>query len=460
MILDKFLKLKVLLKFKGYHLLQWFILLIVLSYFVIPYFPKYSIQLFGKYFFLSQILMLVGIILIPIISVFCHKLRERLRSLLHLHTIIRPLVLSMAIVTISTVLDQGLTQSLLSRLFSILAILIITFFLALLTLKFVDYFLVLSAWFTIAASVLGYAQYFGGAVFSPAWYLSGRGEAYAVGFAKYSSLFGLHLSVFLMVFWLLFIFKYKERTRLWVSTFLVGVPALVLTFSRGAWLATVTIGALTLVWLLREHPEKAKTIGRSLSVAALIAIITLAIGIIFSPVHKSDMPSGISRVNSIELIKRRLTITDDSSVSRLDFHVATFELMRDNPKVLLTGLGMDGFRNHWPEFNPDSKSQVRTNPHSTFLEILTAGGIFTFILFFIFLWRLVKTMFVNRNQSILYASFLVALLTVLVNGLTHSHLYDKYMWIIVGINLALLAILRENPNGAGMVTLHKKKLRI
>lgn len=425
------------LKSRPYDLLEWSVLAVALSYFLMPYYPKQSLEILGKTFFLSQILMLFCAVLLAWFIFASLELRARVRFLFKLRSVLWPLLLCFAIIVVSTLLAHGLTVVIVGRIFSVAAVILIFFLFALLSQKFIDRLLILSAFVTIAASILGYFQYFGGQVFAPAFHLYGRGEIFAVGFATHSSDFGLHLGAFLTIFWLLFLFDYRQKSMLWGLAFFSGVPALILTFSRAAWLATVLVGVMVLAWLLREHSDKLRRIFSSLALAAVMSLIVFVLAFYFSPLRSPS--SAFDRMYKPTLASQKLALNDESSLSRIAFHLAAFELLLDSPKNLAIGYGMWGFWDNWPRFDPEQKIKDHIDPHSTFLEVVVSGGVLAFLFFLMFLWRFFKLGYQNRHQHILAMPLMAAFATIMVDSLMHTHLYTKYTWIIAGLALALIA---------------------
>lgn len=411
-------------------LLQYSILGIAVAHFLFPYFPNISPVLFGeKQVFITQAFMALAVVFGAI-----HFTRRRETPFRKHWRELLPLALALLIMAASTVIHQGFD---LERLFSLFAIALIVGLFTILELPVIHRLLILGAWVTIAASFLGFLQYYLSDIFSPAEHLGYAANTYyASGFANMPSSFGQHLAIFLPLFWVLGVMNYSGRRRLWLLTFFIGVPALVLTFSRSAWLDVAVAGILALILLLRLGYEK-RVMVYSLGVAFILATAVFIIPVprwtIFNEWRNSPQ----------EIMQGRLSSEDQSARSRVAFHIAAKSMASLSVDSFLFGIGAKGFYDRWQEFKPmmeNIDTRLKVDPHSMYLEVFTGGGIAAlaalllfFVLLYFKLWRAIP-------YAPLALPLIAALTAVMFEGLFHNVFYSKFAWIISGLILAVTSV--------------------
>lgn len=114
-------------------------------------------------------------------------------------------------------------------------------------------------------------------------------------------------------------------------------------------------------------------------------------------------------------------------------------MLLHSPYHFLFGWGIDGFRDNWNTFKQADFSRPRpSGPHSFFLELFVSGGVVAGAFMLAFGGYIYRAMWRMRHKIALAIPLLAGLTGILVDGLFHTHLYTKYLWIIVGILLALI----------------------
>jgi len=190
---------------------------------------------------------------------------------------------------------------------------------------------------------------------------------------------------------------------------IAGVGALVLTYSRGAWLA---FAAEIFVFTLIAKPK-------------LIPYL-LALALILTPF----LPESI--------LSRLLTIFtgDTSTNSRFEIYRASFELFLSQPFGV--GLGLETARNYIYEFGLYG---YYTHAHNILLQTLNEIGIIGVIAFFGTLFAAVKTGLNAKNKpprenKMLAATVITVITGVLVCGLfDHALSYERVrllFWLVTG----------------------------
>lgn len=420
-------------------LFNWVVLFFILAHVVFPYFPDEAPSLFGKSFFVPQVLLAGALVLLLILLVRDASYRARLRVLLQQPAVIF-LLAGLAVIGVSTLLRQGIDAVSGVRLVSIGAAAAVFFASFFVTRMFAERLLTYLAYLTLAASLLGIVQFAAGAagdMFAPAAYFGHADTVYyAVGFANFPSLFGLHLAVFLPLFWGLAVTRFHGKRLLWSAVFFVGVAALVLTFSRTAWLSALAAGALLLVWFLRRRYDRKFVLS---SAAAALGIALLTLFLAFSPAD----------------IQKRFDLFDDtSSRSRYAFHIAAGDMLAQDTKTLFVGLGSQGFFDEWQTFRPPIENidtREHLDPHSTILEVLVSGGAVGLGCYLLFLVFLSVSVFRHMRRHPHDVLPVLLLLGVLVVGLDlfHTNFYSKYLWILAGLTMSIVSLLLPASSGDG-----------
>jgi hypothetical protein len=428
-----------------FTLFQWSLLVTALSYFIFPYFPRQSFVLAGKSFFLTQPLMLISLFVVILACVLSQDARDRILAVGELWRTWSYFPAVFLLLCVSSLIAFGASGVAFSRLLSIAAPALLLGLFALISKKFIHYFFVMSAWVTIFASVLGVTQFFFVGIFSPEMYFGdGAPEFYAVGFANMSSLFALHLSIFSLIFWLFFITRYAGMQKIWGAAFFISIPAFILTFSQGAWLAVVVAGMGGLIWLVRSG-YCMRRIALSLVIAS-----TIAGGAFFAPkIIPTRVPVQFAEGQEEVAVRTFSAVSANSNRTRATFHQASWELIRKNPRTFLIGHGVWAFSDYSRSLDLIVRKSPTTDPHSTFLELVTSGGVLSLVLFLGGAWSLISASITKQRSNIISFALTMAFIAILVNGLTHTHLYTKYMWIIIGLMVASLSFIDHLKKNKG-----------
>ncbi len=242
-------------------------------------------------------------------------------------------------------------------------------------------------------------------------------------------------AVFLLVatvFSVTFTFDKSKRNHIayYASASLINLSALVLTWTRGAWIAIVLTTLGFIVIRSRRTPK-----------LLLLPIALLPVGMLLIP--KSIIERFLSAFNS-----------GDSSVSsRLSIWRSSLRIIADRP-LIGTGVGDAAFSEEFLKYAEDSVTAPHS--HNLFLEIGCELGIFALLLFvFLILVRLIHRATYARyvrdssvdNLCTMSGAAIFALLTF---GMTDYIWYSSSMyllfWIVFGIGSATLRISKNEYN--------------
>lgn len=206
-------------------------------------------------------------------------------------------------------------------------------------------------------------------------------------------------------------------------TAVAGLFALVLTFTRSAWIALLVAVLLTLArryWRI---------------FLGLTLVIMLAFGIIFVKYQKGA-----------ESLLLRLEASPDRSVSdRTWAYEAGLEMVKSNP---LFGVGIGQYVVRYPDFKPYEASwtakgeRVPMTAHNLVLEITSELGILGLTLFFIFLYLFSKRIkkLASSNEPTVRAISLglgCGLLAFFIQAQFNNQLYMEIAWIASGLLLGV-----------------------
>jgi hypothetical protein len=439
------------------------------SYFLVPYFPTYSPIIFGKSFFATQILMLLATGAL-FWNIFDTRNEPRV-GMRMLRGLVGCLTAFLGLLIISTFVSHGWSQDFFSRMLSVMSIGIITLLCSHMKRRWLGILFVSVAIFNCLASVLGMLQfYFFGDAASPAAFLGNPYSVfYATGFANYPSLFAVSLAFFLPLALWFYATDYLRLKWLWAVSFTLSGVGILLSLARSAMLAAL-FGLIVMFIVLWRELRYRKETAMLLMVTGLIVLAAFfyqpapsiasplmyyqisaahLIAQRFAPLARflthfaSPASRGSGRAGSMVGIPpaERLEITDRSTYSRYIFHATGMRMLRATIRGLLFGYGVRGFTDQWEAFRGSFPAQNDIDPHSTFLEIVTAAGITGLLLFLLFLWYLCRTLWRYRTEEPLVVPLLVSLLIFMIDGLFHTHVYTKYFWMLIGIAIAVMSTL-------------------
>lgn len=164
------------------------------------------------------------------------------------------------------------------------------------------------------------------------------------------------------------------RRWLGIPYTVAAVAAMLLTQSRGTWLAVAAFGICLLMPLWRDPVSR-----RYAVVAVLCAALVLALGFAFIP-------------GATDRLQRFLDLSDEGRVSVYEI---AWDMFLDN---FWFGVGPANFGNHWEEYNRGRSAEDVGFPHNTWLQVLTetgvvGGALFAALVFYVLLgvWRLRDT---------------------------------------------------------------------
>lgn len=197
-----------------------------------------------------------------------------------------------------------------------------------------------------------------------------------------------------------------EELFLWSSVFL-GITALVLTFSRGAWVA----GGIAIACAIARSMNYELRIKRYMRIFVVLSILVLFVASRFM-IHNSS---------------------SESVVVRQELNTAAVKIWQQSPIV---GVGLGNFLVKLPEFLPKKSVYFLQPVHNIYLLILAETGIIGLLFFF---WIIQKGLGVSINT--------IPIILLLLLGLVDHYpltLQQGQLLLALAIGLAIAGMVRKS----------------
>jgi len=220
--------------------------------------------------------------------------------------------------------------------------------------------------------------------------------------------------------------NHKRTSILSVSTFMVGVFALFLTCTRGAW-----IGFLAGLFLFFIVKRKWFSIATIVSAACASVLVLTAI---LSSIYLPESRPGKAVRSLLRPLDKQVPYVVGSNLKRLYKWKASLLMFKDHPFL---GIGPCEFQKELPNYlSEEVKTKVFENlsfnhAHSIYFDYLATMGItgFLALLFFLFtvfrlLIRKYKSCTLTFEKN-LVLGVLIAVTSFCVGGLTHQSSHDS-----------------------------------
>ncbi|MBW6441716.1 O-antigen ligase family protein [Patescibacteria group bacterium] len=210
---------------------------------------------------------------------------------------------------------------------------------------------------------------------------------------------------------LVWLFTFIKKSKLYSISFILGIISLAFTFSYISWI--VFIFGVFLHLYLSKNPKYIKNKKRNITVAVYLVCALISIIPIFKFLSKIDDPSILRRYN---------------------FSRASYRMIKDH---FLFGVGFNNSTIFMDEYNYETRDIRFTQPvHNIFLLIFSETGIFSFILFLLFIYFSGNKLINSSYFHLFLISFLQILL---IGSLDHYfitiHQTLLTFWLFMGLAL-------------------------
>ena len=232
--------------------------------------------------------------------------------------------------------------------------------------------------------------------------------------------------------------------------FFLGVITLVLTQSRGAYIAFLAMLWVAFRTVLRSRRARLKFMPGFMLALIIGAAIAYA-------ANQQVGDAGIAAPTTAE----RFTSLDEATLERLQIYGAAWEMFLGSPAM---GIGYGNFRTHFNPMNGDSVSDF-WDAHSLYLKVLSETGGVGFLCFFAMIGAVMVLAHkrwkgsVRGVERILALAVLGAVTTVLVQGLVESLTdlpqFGSLLWLLFALLMVAggagwpAPVLREQSDTGG-----------
>lgn len=216
--------------------------------------------------------------------------------------------------------------------------------------------------------------------------------------------------------------------------------AIISTVSRSAIFSLIIIALLFFLYILFRRGQ------RKFIAAIAISMFLMISGIIFT----TDI--GNKLIDFFTLTRRMETIIQgrDASVSqRQTILEIGMRMIEAHPVV---GVGFGTFEENFDNYkHAELSTGYARSAHNTPLKIFAETGIIGLIASLIFiislLYNLVRplTLKNDRHREVVMLSLLVSIISFLIMSLTLDQLFEPHFWILSGIALAYIKVIKDNP---------------
>jgi len=246
----------------------------------------------------------------------------------------------------------------------------------------------------------------------------------AVGAAQNPNI-GAFLHVLVFPLGVCLLLSEKKRVKkiiLGVSTFLI-LTGCIVTMSRSAYLA-IAIEIIIIAMLLRKK---------------IFRFRYIFVFILFIFIFSSIFPTEI-------LIKYRIdSIINLEAGHRFEIYRGFFKMFTDYPFL---GVGLGNFQYYISDY-----IDFQIGPHNNIISVAGQSGFFGLLAFIwlsvapiLILWRQMKQRNFG-NERILLIGFFASIIGYQINGLFHTSYVWNLYWIVLGLAMAIVSIIRRQNRG-------------
>jgi O-antigen ligase len=226
-------------------------------------------------------------------------------------------------------------------------------------------------------------------------------------------------------------------------SFFLGIITLVLTQSRGAYIALLAVLVMAFQTVLKSKTARLRFVP-----AFAAAVI---IGSVISYALTQDIDTGAAGPSARE----RFTTVDETTAERLLIYGAAWGMFVDSPAA---GIGYGNFRSHFNSFTGDAPTDL-WDAHCLYLKVLAETGLPGFVCFFAMIGSALLAAQRSWKESswpterILAVALMGGVTTVLVQGMVESLVdlpqFGSLLWLLFALYFAGKRIGRAAPNLLG-----------
>jgi len=246
---------------------------------------------------------------------------------------------------------------------------------------------------------------------------------------------------------------YKRKSALRIILFglitVVILATILLSSSRGSWMAVMMTAGLWILWDVTKWFNKIIKLTHQVLFPLLLVIFAfLIVGYLWISLH--------GRINQIAIGNT------DGSVSEHRFHVfwSTIELIKDVP---FTGSGLDSFSGQYSNYILINPNYIIGYAHNIFLDISLQQGILGGLIFFLIYFGSILLLILHPPQStnsMLYKAILSSLLIIIFHGLVDVIVYRTIFTVLLFFVPGMAVGLALSYTPAIQLKIHKDKSQL
>ena len=305
---------------------------------------------------------------------------------------------------------------------------------------------------TIVVTIFGLLQFAGDFVGLPIW-LTGIGEVYTkviLGFPRVRSTFSepLYFGSFIILILPLVYMQLNSAKKLlsqkWLKIlFLLLLVNLALTFARSSYLAFALEFFIIVIVSIKLFLKQ--RILRLIAFFGLLVVVFLFSLYNFPQIYPAKVQSAFDHV---------VTISDFSSLNRLDTDSAALKIFKNNP---IKGIGIGQFGPYYANFPikiPEAGWQTVNNEP---LELLAENGLWGFVpillcyLYLIFRQLVVIKKAIDPSEKKLAFGFLLGILGIGVSWQFFSTLYVFYIFAFFAVGLSFSYLTTKKDESVSVI---------
>jgi len=240
-------------------------------------------------------------------------------------------------------------------------------------------------------------------------------------------------------FALMFFFNQKGKIKksLWGAVFLVFFTVIIITLSRGVWLAAIiSLSIFSLMIIKIKNVPWKKTTAFVTGAIVLVTVLVYLSTVSFHPV--------IKKIKSFAQLKQDVAVQ-----SRIYYYDAALRVIKNHP---VFGVGFENFSIVYPKYrtpgkNPEETEIFRdvlpTKVHNGYLQTAATNGIPTLIFYLVLVGLilvLMKKKFkssADKSTRFISAAFWAALVGYLIQDISgwNEIVLTAFFWIVLGLSV-------------------------
>lgn len=233
-----------------------------------------------------------------------------------------------------------------------------------------------------------------------------------------------------------------------INIILISIPitALIVTFSRGAYISIIIAVVIILIFLFNRN-QAFLFVKKGAMIVLVSGVFLWLLLFVIGPLRTGYKPAEDIGKSQRDLLAYRANSSFDpqaiTNIERIQIWRAGTKMLKD---YWLTGVGLENFRLVYHKYKLPEAVRSQVSAHNTYFQLLLETGIFGFLSFAGFVLALAFNALkaILRAKDLVLRSLLIgglaALVAVTLQNLTNSVFYYAHTWFLYGFVAALTSI--------------------